>query len=66
MSIVNIIEKELNCEVYFFDESSNSFCVNPDSNNEQRMYKELISITKALEKFNINYEVDIDYKILLI
>lgn len=66
MSIANIIEKELNCEVYFFDESSNSFCVNPDSNNEQRMYKELISITKTLEKFNINYEVDIDYKILLI
>ena len=65
MSIVNIIEKELNCEVYFFDESSNSFCVNPDSNNEQRMYKELISITNALEKFNIDYKVDANYKILL-
>lgn len=66
MSIVNIIEKELNCEVYFFDESSNSFCVNPDSNNEQRMYKELISITNALEKSNIEYKVDANYKILLI
>ncbi len=60
------MEKELNCEVYFFDESSNSFCVNPDSGNKQKMYKELISITNALEKSNIDYKVSEDYTISLI
>lgn len=66
MSIAKIIENELNCEVYFFDESSNSFCVNTGSGNNQKMYKELISITNALEKSNIEYKVDANYKILLI
>lgn len=62
-----MIEDELCCELYCFDESSNSFCINPNLvNNEQKMYKELISITNLLEKFNIDYEVDIDNTISLI
>ncbi len=66
MSIAKIIEEELKCEVYSFDECNSSFCVNSDSNNEQKMYRELISITKALEKFNIDYKVSEDYTISLI
>ena len=67
MSIINTIEKELNCEIYFFNECSNSFCINSNSvHNEQKMYKELICITNLLEKFNIDYEVNIDNTISLI
>lgn len=66
MSIAKIIEEELKCEVYSFDESSNSFCVNPHLCNKQKMYKELISITNALEKSNIDYKVSEDYTISLI
>ena len=65
--LLSLIEDELCCELYFFDECSNSFCINPNLvYNEQKMYKELISITNLLEKFNIDYEVDIDNTISLI
>ena len=67
MSIINMTEDELCCELYFFDEGSNSFCINPNLvYNEQKMYKELISITNLLERFDIDYEVDIDNTISLI
>lgn len=67
MSLNDVVESELkslNCKVYFFDRASNSICINFDfKNDEQKMYKELISITSLLEELDINYEVEIDNRI---